>query len=70
MKNYRVKSVNSTQFIVQKRYWLFFWYTYGERRGMLHTNKFFNSKEDALLYAKEKKSDDIRYKAEKYIEYL
>ena len=70
MENYRVKMVSPTQWVAQKRFLIFFWQTYGERRGMIYTNKFFNSKEDALLYAKEKKDNDIKYKVEKSIEYL
>ena len=70
MKNYRVKSYGESYFIVQKRYWIFFWYTYSERLGMVHHDKKFNTKEDALSYAKEKKDADRRVKTEKFIKYV
>ena len=70
MKNYRVKSIENNIFIVQKRVWIFFWFTYGEKDGFILVDKKFNNKNDALLYAKEKKEEDLKFKKEKIIEYI
>ena len=70
IKNYRVKGVDGGPFIVQKRYLIFFWITYSERNNLYYKDKVFSKKEDALLYAKQKKEGDLNRVNNKYIQYV
>ena len=73
MKKYRIINHYNKGYIVQERYWIFFWYALIDCYP-LRTTKRFSSIDEAKDFIKEKIERDKQYKKElkdaKYQEYV
>ena len=72
MKNYRIKNHYDKGFIVQERYYLFYWSTFTIRGDMQISfyPQIFDTKEEARDKIKELKKIKATLKKAKYIEYV
>lgn len=73
MKKYRIKNYYDAGYILQKRYWVFFWYTIVETDGnhvYYFPKRIFNSVSDAKDHLDSLIESKENIKKAKYTEYL
>jgi len=72
MKKYRIKSYYNSTYIIEKRFWLFWWFPVREETLLMPISipKIFTSINEARNYIDKLKADEERSKKQRYTEYL
>lgn len=70
MKKYRIKSYYNSTYIIEKRFWLFWWFPVRKELSMpIRIPKLFKSITEARNYIDKLKAREEHYKKRQYTEY-